>query len=164
MGGGQIGCNYQFSGGWIFGLQVDFDKFSAKASNRDLTLATNTNTTQQNWLGAVTPRFGYAWDSLLGYIKGGGALTSLEFSSLDTVPPPITGKLDRTRSGWTVGVGAEYAVTKQITGFVEYDYYNFGTINAPLALSSGPLNLNQTFTNQIKVTNNVVKAGVNWRY
>ena len=30
-----------------------------------------------------------------------------------------------TRSGWTVGVGGEYAFLNWLTGFVEYDHYGF---------------------------------------
>ena len=32
-----------------------------------------------------------------------------------------------TRGGWTVGVGGEYAFTNYLSGFVEYNYYDFGT-------------------------------------
>jgi hypothetical protein len=30
-----------------------------------------------------------------------------------------------TRDRWTIGVGGEYAFVDWLTGFLEYDYYNF---------------------------------------
>ena len=34
--------------------------------------------------------------------------------------------VSETRSGWTVGVGGEYAFLDWLTGFIEYDHYGFG--------------------------------------
>src|SRR5215475_14374651 len=68
-----------------------------------------------------------------------------------------------TRSGWTVGIGAEYAFTNWITGFVEYDYYNFGTNSDNFVC--GPIGcFGQTFgfPVDIKETKNVFKVGLNF--
>ena len=77
-------------------------------------------------LATVTGRVGYAWDRFLGYVKGGGAWERDEYHV--TISPATTvATAGETRSGWTVGVGGEYAFTDYLSGFVEYNYYDFGT-------------------------------------
>jgi opacity protein-like surface antigen len=41
-------------------------------------------------------------------------------------PPTVS----LSQSGWTVGVGGEYAFLNWLTGFVEYDYYRFNNNNS----------------------------------
>ena len=75
-------------------------------------------------VASVTGRIGYGWDRFLGYVKGGGAWER------DELTFAFTGVIDYvsdTRSGWTIGIGGEYAFTNWLTGFVEYDYYDFGS-------------------------------------
>ena len=74
-------------------------------------------------LASVTGRLGYAWDRFLGYVKGGGAWENDDHFFTDAIN---TGTASLTRSGWTVGIGGEYAFTNFVSGFVEYDYYDFG--------------------------------------
>jgi len=62
-----------------------------------------------------------------------------------------------------VGVGVEYAFTNWLTGFIEYDYYNFGTrtdnvVCGPAACFVGGSTL---FPFDVKETKNVVKVGLN---
>jgi len=64
-----------------------------------------------------------------------------------------------TRSGWTVGAGVEYGITINLSGFVEYDYYGFGTRNVPFFFNGFP-----TGTINIRESTHVVKAGLNWRF
>ena len=66
-----------------------------------------------------------------------------------------------TRKGWTIGVGGEYAFTKSLSGFVEYDYYDFGASDIRfkpniVGVSPGIL--------EIEETANVVRAGLNLRF
>ena len=80
-------------------------------------------------LASVTGRVGYAWDRFLLYAKGGGAWARDEYSMTANVLIPgfTIATASETRSGWTVGIGGEYAFLDWLTGFVEYDYYGFGT-------------------------------------
>jgi outer membrane immunogenic protein len=157
LGGAQIGCNYQV-GGWVFGIQGDYAWTSATGSSADLlNPPAGTIESSVKGLASVTGRVGYAWDRFLGYVKGGGAWEKDEYTA--TVPGFI-GTASETRTGWTVGVGGEYAFTYNLTGFIEYNYYDFG-------------NKSLTFTDQfgglygiadIKETKSVVKIGVNWKF
>jgi len=70
-----------------------------------------------------------------------------------------------TQTGWTVGVGAEYAFLNWLTGFVEYDYCGFSSASpGGLVCATGaPCGF---VTNSIGITNNVnvVKAGINLKF
>jgi outer membrane immunogenic protein len=159
LGGLQAGCNYQFAGGWVVGIQSDYDWTNAGASRNSVVLPV-TESYNARSVGSVTGRVGYAWNRFLGYGKLGVAWERDDF----TFAFPVTAvTFGNTRTGWTVGVGGEYAFTNWLTGFVEYDYYNFGdrTDNVgcgPVAcFVGGPALL----PIDAKETKSVFKAGVN---
>ena len=161
IGGVQVGCNYQFAGGWVVGIQGDYDWTDAHTNGRDAFFANFTDSFKVKSVASVTGRVGYAWDRLLGYVKGGGAWERDDFTF--TFPSGATATFSDTRSGWTVGVGVEYAFTNWLTGFIEYDYYNFGTrsdnvVCGPAACFVGGSTL---FPFDVKETKNVVKVGLN---
>ena len=76
---------------------------------------------------AVTP-------ATLLYVRGGGAWTQ-DNADLSQVGPPVTKIAIATdnRTGWTVGGGIEHKFWPGISGFVEYNYLDFGTKNVPFA-------------------------------
>ena len=124
LGGVQAGCDYQFAGGWVIGIAGDYAWTDADGSRGSIRSPASPITPSVKSLASVTGRIGYAWDRFLGYVKGGGAW---ERDDYDFSPPAlITGTASETRSGWTVGVGGEYAFTNYLTGFIEYNYYDFG--------------------------------------
>ena len=72
LGGLQAGCNYQV-GGWVFGIQGDYDWTSASGSTANALFPAGIDSTIIRSNLSVTGRIGYAWDRFLGYVKGGGA-------------------------------------------------------------------------------------------
>jgi outer membrane immunogenic protein len=156
IAGGQVGCNYQV-GNVVFGIQGDYAWTDATASHIDPIVALTTLQSTTNALGSVTARIGYAWDRFLGYVKAGGAWESDDYSWFVTAIPGLVTTASETRSGWTVGVGAEYAFTDWFTAFAEYNYYDFGT--SSVAFPVGP-----TFNFDIAETKSVFKVGVNLKW
>ena len=154
LGGVQAGCDYQFAGGWVIGIQSDFAWTSADSSHVSVLDPTLTIETKIEWLGSLTGRIGYAWGRFLGYVKGGGAWERDSFDVFDNVTLTSFGTLDRRRYGWTVGVGGEYAFADYLSGFVEYNYYDFGTRDFAFGIGSF----------DISETKSVVKAGLNFRF
>ena len=68
-----------------------------------------------------------------GYVKGGGAWERDDYwATTIVVGTAYTAR--ETRSGWTIGVGGEYAFTNFLSGFVEYNLII--TISAPARLVS----------------------------
>jgi outer membrane immunogenic protein len=156
IGGFQGGCDYQFAGGFVIGIAGDYDWANASASNASILFPGFTNHTRVNSLASVTGRIGYAWDRFLGYVKGGGAW---ERDEHDYSNGALIGTAATTRSGWTVGIGGEYAFTNWLTGFAEYDYYDFGTRDILFVQNDG-----FTFNYGIKETKSVFKVGLNARW
>jgi outer membrane immunogenic protein len=156
IGGFQGGCDYQFAGGFVIGIAGDYDWAHASASNASILFPGFTNHTRVNSLASVTGRIGYAWDRFLGYVKGGGAW---ERDEHDYSNGALIGTAATTRSGWTVGIGGEYAFTNWLTGFAEYDYYDFGTRDILFVQNDG-----FTFNYGIKETKSVFKVGLNARW
>jgi outer membrane immunogenic protein len=169
IGGLQAGCNYQ-AGGFVVGIQGDYDWMSASASHVDPFLAGTSLSSNSKSLASVTGRVGYAWDRFLGYVKAGGAWEKDDYTIAGPAAfllTPITpipfgvATASETRGGWTVGIGAEYAFTNWLTGFVEYDYYGFGTKTVNFVAPVAPAG----FANvDIKENKNVVKAGLNVKF
>jgi outer membrane immunogenic protein len=155
IGGVQAGCNYQV-GGWVFGVQGDYDWTDASGSHVNPRFPTWTDSSNTKSLASVTGRVGYAWDRLLGYVKGGGAWEKDDYTI--TAPFGIA-TASETRSGWTIGVGLEYAFTNWLTGFVEYNYYDFGTRSIGFITPTGT-----PFSIDIKETKNLLKVGLNWKF
>jgi outer membrane immunogenic protein len=174
VGGLQAGCNYQVSN-WVFGIQGDYDWSNASSSTNNAIASgfasaavgvpiVITDQSQIKSLASVTGRVGYAWDRFLGYVKAGGAWEQSNYTLL--VPAFAVPTVSETRSGWTVGVGGEYAFLNWLTGFVEYDYYGFGSSSnnnftcafAACGVPTGVIPVSVT-------TNiNVIKAGVNFKF
>jgi outer membrane immunogenic protein len=154
LGGVQAGCDYQFAGGWVIGIAGDYAWTDAGGSHASLLFPGFTNHTEVKSVASVTGRIGYAWDRFLGYVKGGGAWERDQHHFTDGVE---IGTVSTTRSGWTVGVGGEYTFTNYLTGFVEYNYYDFGTRDLNFVSQFG------SFVYSIDETKSVLKAGLNFR-
>jgi outer membrane immunogenic protein len=181
LGGLQVGCNYQVAN-WVFGIQGDYDWVGAKGDTNNTGAAIGfgllggvTNHIEIKSLASVTGRVGYAWGRFLGYVKAGGAWVRDEYSLQTLGVVGGTGTFataTETRGGWTVGIGGEYAFLDWLTGFVEYDYYGFGTKTNNLAcagvvvagVAGCGLFVPTTFGVDIKQNVNVFKVGVNLKF
>jgi outer membrane immunogenic protein len=174
LAGGQIGYNFQ-SGPLVFGVQGDVAWTDAKSDGPCNTTfpppgapgAAYRCAAKADWLASATLRGGYSWDRALVYIKGGGAWMNekYQFGRGEPVTAPFFPFFSNsdTRSGWTVGAGFEYAFLSNWTGFIEYNYYDFGTARESLtgvglALGAAPLDLD------VRTQLHVVKAGINYKF
>jgi outer membrane immunogenic protein len=163
LGGFQAGCDYQ-RGPWVLGVAGDWDWASANSSHANPFFPLLTHESRVKSLASLTFRTGYAWDRTLLYVKGGGAWLQSDFDL--QVAGTSLGTASETRRGWTVGVGGEYAFTDWISGFIEYDYYQFrdsvSNLNCTPAVTCG--GLSPLFPVNVDSNVNVVKAGVNLRF
>ena len=159
IAGVQVGCDYQFAGGFVIGIQGDYDWTDATGTNVDaLNGAAFSDRSRIKNLGSVTGRLGYAWDRFLLYFRGGWAWERDNYSIFTAAATTATAT--ETRGGWTVGVGGEYAFTNWLSAFVEYDYYDFGTRNNRFVTGGGVL-----FDSiDIRERKSVVKGGLNFRF
>jgi outer membrane immunogenic protein len=156
----QAGCNYQFAGGWVIGIQAGYDWTNTHIDRVGFIFPALTESFTAKSVGSVTGRIGYAWDRFLGYFKGGVAWERDDL--IFAFPGVVETFTDNRRTAWTIGVGG-YAFTNWFTGFVEYDYYNFGTRTAnavcgPVTCFVGAPAL---LPFDVKETKNVFKVGFN---
>ena len=159
-GGVQAGCDYQFAGGFVIGIQGDYAFANAEGdhdSARETGVAYHSKVKS---LSSVTGRVGYAWDRLLGYVRGGAAWERDTYWAT-TIILGTAYVANETRPGWTVGAGAEYAFTNVLSGFVEYGYYDFGSRTITFIPQIPGLGL--AFV-EIKETKSVVRVGLNLRF
>jgi outer membrane immunogenic protein len=160
VGGVQAGCDYQFAGGFVVGIQGDYGWTDAEGSHdstRETGVAYHSNVKS---LASATGRVGYAWDRFLGYVRGGGAWERGDYWATTIIlGTAYTARV--TRSGWTVGVGGEYAFTNSLSAFVEYNYYDFGTRDIPLTPRVPGL---RPASVAVTETTSVVRAGLNFRF
>lgn len=175
IGGAQIGYNYQM-GSLVLGAEADLQYVDGKRSS-SFTAATggalgNLTTTagsELNYLGTVRARLGLvASDRLMIYATGGLAYgnpnnTAAVFGSGNGAI--WGGESNSTRFGYTVGAGAEYALTNNWTAKLEYLYYDLGN----RTVTAGPLNAAATATGvsyqaRFQNTGSIVRAGVNYKF
>jgi len=159
LGGIQAGCDYQFAGNWVVGIQGDYAWTDAKGSHVDFVDGTNDQTRIRS-LATVTARVGYAWNRFLGYVKGGAAWERDDYTRFVLGTGVFADSAQETRGGWTVGVGGEYAFTDYLSGFLEYNYYNFGSRTLTFVDAAG------AFVDNIDIRErkSVLRAGLNFRW
>jgi outer membrane immunogenic protein len=161
--GGQIGCDYQFSGQWVAGLEVADAWAGINSSGADVFFDGKNEvlSAKTDQLGSVTGRFGYAWDSLLFYAKGGGAwahnIYDLTQSSGIFGAASFSGS--DTRLGWTAGGGIEWALAPKWSTRVEFNYYDLGTAALNLVGGAGG-----TYPASVKQEFESVTVGINYRF
>ena len=160
LGGVQAGCDWQFGGRWVIGIQADYAWVDADGSHNSLIDDRFSNHTNERSLGSATVRLGYAWDRFLGYVKGGAAWESHDFLILFDNATYVATASESRRLGWTVGVGGEYAFTNWVSLFVEYNYYDFGSRDRTFITPGGGL----WDTISVDDSKHVVKGGLNFRF
>jgi outer membrane immunogenic protein len=161
LAGGQVGCDYQ-TGAWLFGAEGTASWTDLAGEHRDPVLQFNNQVlhSEVDWLATLTGRVGYVFDRFLLYAKGGGAWAGDKFWDVaDGVGTIATAS--ETRSGWTVGGGAEYGFAPRWSAKLEYDYLDFGTNRVRLDC---PGCMAGFFNKDITQHIHVVKVGVNYRF
>ena len=130
IGGFDVGCNWQV-GAWVFGVEGDWSATNKSGQAFGILPfnAQRIHETQERWLSTARGRLGWTvWDKTLVYVTGGGAWAKVDGSTW-MVGNPVGEKIEHTstRSGWVVGVGAEYALGYGWSARGEYLYVDFGT-------------------------------------
>jgi outer membrane immunogenic protein len=121
IGGGTLGCNWQGASPFVFGIEGEGGYMKLSGSTVvPYSLGTGSDTVAStrigDWYAAFTGRFGYAWDRVLVYLKGGVGFSNINSSVIDacSAAPCSPGLLTASGSSdqpfWVGGVGVEYAL------------------------------------------------------
>lgn len=128
-GGGQVGCDYQFMGNWMVGVQGMYDATGLKQDTTSPLLGPLTLYGSIPWVATATGRLGYVViPDLLVYAKGGGAWTHTDSSLFVTGTSTVINSVGFNQSGWTAGGGAEWMFAPNWSVFAEYDYLGFNDV------------------------------------
>jgi outer membrane immunogenic protein len=121
-GGIHAGYNHDL-GGFVLGIEGDLNLSDIVYS--EVFMAATTSLRVENF-GSIRARAGFAADRFMPYITGGFAFGTGSFS-VDAFGGSFTER--QTHTGWTIGAGAEYAVTDNILLRAEYLYTDLGEKN-----------------------------------
>ena len=165
VGGGQAGCDYQFGGGFVVGVQGEFDWGSLSGSHASGVPFSSYNMDDKTKsFQTAAARVGYAFASgLLPYAKGGAAWVqnsdALYFAGQ---PSFLAESASWTATGYTVGAGLEWRFAPNWSIFAEYNYMNFGTKTVTFICPPGINAIGE----QIGIGQTIQTAlvGVNWRF
>lgn len=152
--GGQLGYNWQL-GNTVLGVETDMNWLNAKGSSAGPGGVCASDggglcQTQQSWLGTTRLRAGYAIENWLPYLTGG-----LAYGNVRALQP--NGTSSGVQSGWTAGAGLEYGFSRNWSAKLEYLHIDLGTATF-MGAASG------TSTLSVPVTDNLVRAGINYHW
>jgi outer membrane immunogenic protein len=151
IGGGQLGCNYQFAPNWVVGLQGDMTWGSLSGQTNDPFFAGKnfgglTASAKTTWIASVAPRIGYTWNNVLLFGTAGPAWAHNTYSLQNLVNFGIPNTLcvngcnpsgSETRVGLNLGIGFEWAFANNWSAGLVYNHYDFGSHNVTLDNPSG---------------------------
>jgi outer membrane immunogenic protein len=147
VAGGTAGYNLQ-TGEWVWGVEAD-------AGGSWINGTTNAGCapgceTKNIWRATARGRIGHAWERWLPYLTGGAAFGRI-------IMDPTGGPSDaKTKTGWTVGGGVEYAFMGPWSAKIEYLYADLGNATCGTASCGAPTDV--TFKTSI------VRGGINYRF
>ncbi len=181
--GGQIGYNW-FKPKWMFGIEGDFDWTWQKGSSAftcGATLCTNTTAvpagatsipfsydTKLRWLGTIRGRVGpMISPTAFVYFTGGLAIGNVKTEGTIngfSAGGAISGAFDNstTKCGWTIGGGIESQLQRNWSVKLEYLYVDLGHVDFTASLPTNAPPLTAAFSQ--KITDNIVRAGLNYKF
>lgn len=158
MFGATAGYNWQLTG-WIFGAEGDLSWTAQKGSSHDSGPAGNpdfSSFTKMQWLGTLRGRLGYTPGNLLLYATAGYAVAGVEAGIKSTATGTVFDSASASRSGWTVGAGAEWAFGPAWSAKAEYLYVKLGDSGFSAT------NLGPAFDrSHVSLDDHVVRIGIN---
>jgi outer membrane immunogenic protein len=160
--GGTFGYNYQFSNHIVIGFESDYSWTNSKGTANyaaPFGPLTNTAETSQSWVATVRGRVGYAWDRWLVFGTGGAAFTDEDIQLCNVAFG--CGSQSKIASGWTAGGGVEYAFAGNWSAKLEYLHNDFGSQSFGPTLDAGG---GFFHARTVTLTNDIVRAGVNYKY
>ncbi|WP_306120751.1 MULTISPECIES: outer membrane beta-barrel protein [unclassified Roseitalea] len=163
-GGAQVGFNYQPSGSpLVFGAEATISLGDLADSGDSVTFAGYTKHSDIKWMGTATAKAGYAFDRVLVYAKGGFAFANEDFFiAFNGVQDTDT--VSTTRTGWTFGAGAEWAIDNRWSVRAEYAYVDFGASNHEFTYPAGSTSPGLTERFDIDQHMHTFGIGVNYHF
>lgn len=146
--GGTLGYNLQ-TGNWVWGLETDLAYTTMKGSTNTFCGAPGCET-KINYFGTGRGRIGYAWDRWLPYITGGLAYGGVKMTNAAGTSET------KTKLGYTIGGGVEYAFLGSWSAKLEYLYADLGKTECGTTVCG--------IATDVKFKSHIVRGGLNYRF
>ena len=147
LGGAELGVNYEFAP-WVVGAEISWTDSGISGSTLipctgcaftpTTPIFRERATSHALWFAIATARFGYAANDWLFYGKAGGAWMHVSYTQDYLTTAGFmsgTQTISADRSGFTAGFGFEYGLTENLSGKIEFDFYDFGSQNYNFVLT-----------------------------
>jgi outer membrane immunogenic protein len=171
IGGAQVGANYEFAP-WVVGIEATWTDSAINGNTLigcsgaclfgGIAASQERFTSQAQWFAALTGRVGYAANDWLFYAKAGGAWMNVRYTEdvLGAAGPAggvtlATQVVTDNRTGFTVGAGIEFGLVENLSGKIEYDFYDFGSKN---------YNFNLITPVSVRSNLHTIIVGLNYRF
>jgi outer membrane immunogenic protein len=138
IGGGQVGCQYQFPGNFVLGAEGTWSWVDLKQTDVSVLAPPRTRFLGIDQIATATVKLGYAWDRWMVYGKGGFADARIDTFAINPVTT-VSADVNRWQSGWTVGGGIEYMIVQNFILGAEFNYYNFKYDRAGVLATDGTI-------------------------
>ena len=116
------GAMYQFNNNIVVGMEGTYSRRNLSDTSVATLSVDRSNSFDLKNTATVVGRLGYAWDRWLVYGQGGWATAKTDFRRFETSTNATTASSSSRDDGWTVGVGAAYAIHNNIILGIEYDF------------------------------------------
>jgi outer membrane immunogenic protein len=179
IAGGQIGYNWQLGPSWVFGVEGDW-QWSGQRNTSNLIgqdfgppmiTASYSDEEKINSIATARARFGWARDSFLWYVTGGGAWAGMkdDYTLTSSVPPvtfpsPTGINFSTTKSGWTIGGGVETHLGGNWTAKVEYLFVDLGSVANTFTAPLTTVGTSVVFNSSHSVQDHIIRIGVNYKF
>lgn len=168
--GAHYGCSRQF-GSWVLGLDSSWswsgldEKIDASIPPGIFVAHRESSTQQVEWFTTTRARAGYAFDRMMVFVAGGlaaGRVSSEFVWDPGAVLGGVTmsGSEARTRYGWTIGGGAEYALSDNWFLRGEYLYVDLGKLSYDAAF----LNVAPEWNARVDTGFHTIRLGLSYRF
>ncbi|WP_249167499.1 carbohydrate porin [Bradyrhizobium elkanii] len=118
IGGFQVGYKQEFANRFVLGFEADATFTGPTDLPRRVLGPFNSSI---DYVGTLRGRAGYSFGTWMPYVTGGFAWGHSQVRVNDAAGEVIS-EPGQYQTGWTVGAGAEFAVSGNWTAKVEYDY------------------------------------------
>jgi outer membrane immunogenic protein len=169
--GANWGCNRQY-GSIVLGLDSDFNWTGINESinanhplNVPVGLQTYTEAITQKltYFSTTRARLGWAHDRFMVFVAGGLASGKVKSDYLATFPTATySGSENKTRYGWTIGGGAEYALSQNWFLRGEYLYIDLGKFDYTNLQTPGPSGF--TWNTEVETKAHIARLALTYRF